>query len=253
MRNKLYKILVATLGLALVSTLSCSNEDENGGNVGGNGSNPNGSGVIYGTPVTYGDEIYETVVIGTQTWLKRNLNYNPGTGNSACYDCAKYGRLYNWATAMALDASCNSNSCSAQIQPKHRGICPPNFHIPSNADWEKLMRYVDGDTGTETEEIPYNSPTAGRYLKARSGWNSEGNGEDTYGFSALPGGSGGSDGSFSYTGDRGYWWSTSEHESYGEEVYSMYMSHSHTRAYLNNYGRNGLRSVRCVLDQLLQN
>jgi len=40
----------------------------------------------------------ETVVIGNQTWMKKNLNY--AVSGSVCYEndtanCAKYGRLYN--------------------------------------------------------------------------------------------------------------------------------------------------------------
>jgi hypothetical protein len=74
-------------------------------------------GIILGDPVYYGGETYETVVIGNQTWLKRNLNvmHNNGNGNSACYNnqesnCGTYGRLYDWAAAMNLPSSCNSSS-----------------------------------------------------------------------------------------------------------------------------------------------
>jgi len=58
--------------------------------------------------------------------MAENLNYN--VSGSECYEddpnCAKYGRLYNWATAMALPSDCNSKSCASQISEKHKGICP---------------------------------------------------------------------------------------------------------------------------------
>jgi len=120
------------------------------------------------------------------------LDYDvPGNDTDVCYEsnpvnCQKYGRLYNWVTAMGLPAKCNgtlstSDAACAISTPHHRGICPANFHIPTNAEWDALMRYADGTSGTES---PYDSPTAGKFLKAREGWNSGGNGTDEFGFAA---------------------------------------------------------------------
>jgi len=52
--------------------------------------------VVYGVPVLYGNETYQTVVIGDQTWFAKNLNYNPGTGNSACNSNNAYNRNMNY-------------------------------------------------------------------------------------------------------------------------------------------------------------
>jgi len=169
------------------------------------------TGIINGTPVTYNGETYQTVVMGTQTWFKSNLNYN--VSGSKCYDnseanCTKYGRLYNWATAMGLDATCNSSTCASQVQTKHKGICPQGWHIPNAADWNTLMKFVNPSCSNNSNS---NCAGAGTKLKATSGWNNiSGNGEDTYGFSALPGGFGNSDGSFDDVGYKGNWWSASE-------------------------------------------
>jgi uncharacterized protein (TIGR02145 family) len=90
----------------------------------------------------YGEPVYrqfDSVTIGSQTWMAENLHYAaPG---SKCYNdyfenCEKYGHLYDWATAMDLPASCNSSDCADQIQPKHRGICPEGWHVPSAAEWD---------------------------------------------------------------------------------------------------------------------
>jgi uncharacterized protein (TIGR02145 family) len=210
------------------------------------------------SPVTHGNEVYEAVVIGKQIWLKRNLNYVPvGTDvatNSKCYgddseNCKKYGKLYDWATAMALPDSCNNASCANQIKIPHRGICPSEWHIPTNAEWEKLLRFVDGTTGTDS---PYDSPTAGRYLKATSSWNdyeeASGNGDDTFGFSALPGGICYPDDFYS-VGNSGYWWSASEINSSNAFRRGIYYGNARIGHY--SYGKNLLLSVRCVRDEFV--
>jgi len=227
--------------------------------------------IINGPSVNYGGETYQTVVIGSQTWFKRNLNYE--VESSKCYgedgevldrktdvfitlsnseiqaNCAKYGRLYDWVTAMNLPPDCGwgtGTSCASQISAKHMGICPSGWHIPSNDDWDKLMRYVDGASGTGL----YNSHTAGTKLKSSELWNSYSGvtKADEYGFSALPGGSGRSDGLFYGVGDGSSWWSATENGSdfaYGRHMY-----------YFNNYvayGNDGIKgiylySVRCLQD-----
>jgi uncharacterized protein (TIGR02145 family) len=171
-------------------------------------------------------KVYKTVKIGTQTWFAENLNYE--AEGSVCYDNnpdngAKYGRLYNWETAMK--------------------VCPKGWHLPSNAEWDKLLRFVDGDKGTES---PYKSKTAGKYLKAKSGWNKDGNGTDDYGFSALPGGGGYSDSGFNDVGSLGIWWSASESD--GIYAYLRYMYYDSENAYWNYINKSGLFSIRCLQD-----
>ena len=193
---------------------------------------------------------YKITVIGTQTWMAENLNYN--ASGSKCYDnnesnCATYGRLYNWATAMALNSSCNSSSCASQIG----GICPSGWHIPSNANWNVLITKGGG-------------PNEGSWLlKATSGWNdyrgSSGNGSDTYGFSALPGGGFGRSGSesvFYHVGEAGYWWSANEYSLpfSAANAYSVFIDNHNSGVYLSTPGssigdeKSRLKSVRCIKD-----
>jgi len=175
------------------------------------------------------NQTYKVVVIGTQTWMAQNLNYN--VSGSRCYNnqesnCDTYGRLYNWATAMNLPASCNSSSCG--INAKHRGICPSDWHIPSKAEWETLVSFVGSGAGTK--------------LMSATLWNSYSGfpkGTDEFGFSALPGGYGLSGSSFNGVGDEGAWWSSSEDESILAYVWRFGYSYSDKRF---------LFSVRCVKD-----
>ena len=208
------------------------------------------SAFTYGS-LFYEGQSYKTIKIGTQTWMAENLNYV--VEGSKCYDndpayCNTYGSLYDWATAMSLPSSCDSASCSSQIQSKHQGICPDGWHIPNNADWDKLYRYVDGTSGTSS---PYQSFTAPEYLKATSGWSDNGvNGTDKYGFSALPGGCGWNNGSFHGVSNNGYYWSASEHENeryfgaYGR-IMGKYYCNSASFAGDN---KSSLWSVRCLQD-----
>jgi uncharacterized protein (TIGR02145 family) len=180
--------------------------------------------------VAYEGKTYKTVVIGTQTWMAENLNY--AASGSKCYEnqennCNKYGRLYNWQTAMA-------NS------PR---VCPSGWHLPSDAEWTTLTNYVDGLSSTAGIN------TAGIKLKAASGWNDyygrSGNGTDDYGFSALPGGSGNSNGNFFGAGSYGFWWSaTGNGDSYAYNRYMYYNDANLVRS--NSGGMADLYSVRCV-------
>ena len=104
-------------------------------------------------------QTYRTVKIGDQVWMAENLNFE--TDSSYCYNdsaeyCAKYGRLYEWSAAM--DA------------------CPSGWHLPDTAEWRTLLDAVGGDS------------IAGTMLKSTSGWNSDGNGTDDFGFTVLPAG-----------------------------------------------------------------
>jgi len=177
---------------------------------------------------------YKKVTIGTQTWMGENLNYDvPGVTTDVCYgnsadSCAKYGRLYNWATAM------NGASSSSLSPSGVQGACPVGWHVPSDAEWTALTDFVGG------------AATAGTKLKATSGWNNNGNGTDQYGFSALPGGNGGSDGYFHNAGDYGFWWSATEYDA-GHAWYRV-MNYYDGLVGRDYDSKSYLFSVRCAQD-----
>jgi len=202
----------------------------------------------YGS-VTYEGQTYKTVVIGTQTWMAENLNYNvansrcngDNTGGDSQGNCAKFGRLYDWATAMNLPASCNSSSCATSISAKHQGICPQGWHLPSTADWNVLMKFVNPSCSDNSS-----CDGAGTKLRATSGWNTCSScktGTDDYGFSALPGGFGFSFGYFSLVGGGGIWWSASEDDS----DYADY-SYNGGDVEWPTSRKGNLFSVRCLQD-----
>jgi len=164
---------------------------------------------------------YKWVTIGTQTWMAQNLNYAAsgskcGDGNllsnEDTYTCNTYGRLYSW----------------------NKAVCPNGWHIPSVGEWNTLISYAGG------------SLVAGTKLKAAGGWNNNGNGQDTYGFSALPGGTGSSGGvQFLNVGDIGKWWTASEGTS-SIMGYVCVMNNSEAASCGPGESKGTPNSVRCV-------
>ena len=160
---------------------------------------------------------YKWVKIGNQTWMAENLNYN--ASGSKCYDgnednCTRYGRLYNWATAI--------------------DVCPSGWHLPSDEEWTILENHIGG------------SSIAGKKLKSSSGWSEGGDGTDNYGFSALPGGRY-SEGKFGYAGNYGSWWSTTE--SNANNAYMRTLRYDYSNDILRGaYNKSQFFSVRCLKD-----
>jgi uncharacterized protein (TIGR02145 family) len=165
---------------------------------------------------------YVYVSIGEQTWMAENLNY--AANESKCQgnldsNCDIYGRLYGWATAMAISSVYNRVYYNSTA--KHKGVCPSGWHIPNDAEGATLEDYV----GSE----------AGRKLKTTSGWAFQLNGMDTYGFSALP-----IEGNSS-----GYWWSADGDDSWGNY---LFMAESHDLYQSHGSKENNSYSVRCLKD-----
>ncbi len=85
----------------------------------------------FGTAVI-GGKSYKTVIVGTQTWMAENLNYDTVTGHFAQPhsdrdSATKYGLWYQWPAA---------NDADTKIA---------GWHLPSNADWKTLSDFLGGD------------------------------------------------------------------------------------------------------------
>ena len=285
MKKRLTKFAqVAGIMLALVFTFSCSSDDGGGNNGGSSGGGSNTQG---GCPnattgngtLSCGGQTYKTVPIGSQIWMAENLNYI--VSGSKCYgdgdkvrdpsgnfitlspaeiqaNCTTYGRLYNWTTAMVLPDSCGygdtDDVCGSLISAKHRGICPSGWHIPSEEDLNVLMEFIGSSYSKGDGWLG-----AGTKLKAKSGWNNNGNksgnGTDDYNFLALPGGMDfGYDnpnvGDFVGAGESGYWWSSSRSwtKRSGFDAIYIYMSNKNEDAHSDHRDMNARFSIRCVKD-----
>jgi uncharacterized protein (TIGR02145 family) len=169
--------------------------------------------------------VYQSVVIGSQTWSKSNLNvskYSDGTPipevkefnvwgslttGAWCYyldvteNGVTYGKLYNWyAVAGIYDAA------SAENPALRKKLAPDGWHISTNDEWTTLTNYLGGEQ------------EAGNKLKetGTAYWQSPNTGNNSSGFSARPGGT-----RFSFaSNDRYYmllgrmaWWYTATEAS----------------------------------------
>ena len=170
------------------SSLGCTEKDNDETNYCSNGVMKE-----YGIVTDADGQTYKTVVIGTQTWMAENLNVAPSAGNdvttnSWCYDdepanCEKYGRLYDWTTAMSLPEKCNhipsdsEEDADCKTSYPRQGICPIDWHLPSNDEWNTLKDYIESQQDCIS--------CTGSHLIVR---NASHYGFNSYGFSALHGG-----------------------------------------------------------------
>jgi len=148
---------------------------------------------------------YKTVLMPDgHIWMAENLNYvTPGSyeNNNDPANGAIYGRLYTKAAAMA--------------------VAPPGWHLPTKEEWDALVAAVGASPAIK--------------LKSTDGWNSDGNGTDDFGFTALPGGIDAS----------GIWWSSSNEDERFEDHFII--EFSKTTALLEGCGSpQNKHSVRCI-------
>ena len=190
-------------------------------------------------------KVYRTVTIGDQVWMAENLNYADSVKTPSlkrrnwCYNnvaanCDVTGRLYTWAAAMdSVKTGCGYENCSPTLPAQ--GVCPPNWHLPTYAEWNVLFTAVGGQS------------TAGKVLKSQSGWYSNGNGTDAFGFSALPAGNRYADGQFNYGGRNVRFWCSTEYHT--GDAYRMHLDYLNEKAANPGISSKGDGySVRCIKD-----
>lgn len=227
-RNQTFYFSLFAVCFTAMIFIGCSSDDDTGGK----------------TPLTgdvydvEGNE-YDTVRIGTQTWMVQNLRstkYNDGTDiplaattadwpnvitpsycwydNDASHK-SSYGALYNWYAV-------NTGK-----------LAPTGWHVPTLAEFELLRNYLGGLSVGE----PKMMETGTTHWTVTSGWVT-----NSSGFTALPAGSRWS--SFSGMGSSTSWWTsmTNGSSSAWYKLLTNYMMTSNSA--IKSYGM----SVRCVKD-----
>jgi uncharacterized protein (TIGR02145 family) len=185
---------------------------------------------------------YNSITIGTQVWMAENLKttkYNDGTSvplvtdnttwmnlstaayswyNNDVVNKSTYGALYNW---YAVNAG---------------NLCPAGWHVPSDAEWTTLTTYLGGENVAggklkETGITHWISPNAGATNET--------------GFTALPGGYRGFNGTCVSIGGGGEWWSSSVYSTVDAWHRNMNYSSSNVGRSEGGDKRDGF-SVRCI-------
>ncbi len=207
----------------------------------------------------------QTVTIGTQIWQTTNLNvdtYSDGTPipqvtdptawtalttGAWCYynndpaNGAIYGKLYNWyAVAGIYDAASLANP---SLRKK---LAPTGYHIPNDVEWTTMINFLDPNANSTVN-------IAGGILKeiGTTHWYSPNtDATNSFGFTAIPGGTHLTSGYFGGLGLAGYWWSFSEIDS----DYAFTCGLSYNNSLLTKYvadKRQGF-SARCLSNQSLK-
>jgi uncharacterized protein (TIGR02145 family) len=158
--------------------------------------------------------VYKTVKIGTQTWMAENLAYLPSVSPSSAGSFTNpYYYVYRYQGTSVAAAKQNANYTTYGVLynwPAAKAACPPGWHLPTDDEWKQLEMAL-GMTQTQADATNWRGTNQGIQMKATYGWYNNGNGTDTSGLSALPGGYREYDGSIYDIGYYGTWWSSTEY------------------------------------------
>ena len=187
------------------------------------------------TVTDFDNNVYNTVKIGNQCWMKENLrttHYADGTlillggtttstttgyryypGNSAA-NVSIYGYLYNWPAV--VHGLVGSEDRPSGLQ----GICPNGWHVPSDAEWTELTDYVSSQPYYRCEGYPN---SIARALASTYGWETTSGGcrigsdtstNNSTGFSAVPAGY---SSNYYYMGSRACFWTATPSPEYSPD------------------------------------
>ncbi len=129
--------------------------------------------------------------------------------------------------------------------PESQGICPEGWHLPTDTEWCTLENFVDAGLVMCTA-TGLRGTDCGINLKATGGWASGGNGNDTFGFSALPAGYRLFYGAFSTSGENAFFWSSSAFNQ--DFAWFRQLTSNSDKSYRSNFIQLDGLSVRCVED-----
>lgn len=206
--------------------------------------------------------VYNTVQIGEQCWMKENLRvtkYNDNTSIPTGQTNAEWAELSSGAYAIYPHTEIEGLNSDNEILEAYgayynwfaindvRKLCPTGWRIPSNIEWQTLLEFVGGSSiagsklkSTRTE------PTDHPRWEFPNEWAT-----DEFGFSALPSGQRYFSGEYTPVygygiGTLGGWWSTTIFDQNKIWMRSMMFDQPHVGNY-GTYKTSGI-SVRCIKD-----
>ena len=141
------------------------------------------------------EQSFDSVTIGTQTWMAENLTIDDGNGGIYT-QTVNYGQgnvveyYYTWEAAKRIADTIDG------------------WHLPSSTEWRTLGNYIGSNAGTK--------------LKSTYGWRNNGNGTDDYGFSGFPAGRYNISGVYSEFSSRGRFHTSTEVSGGKFYIYVLY-------------------------------
>lgn len=214
------------------------------------------------TVTDYDGNIYRTIPIGQQCWLRENLRTthfadgtaiapgpNSSTSTTTPYRFAphghdeevpRFGYLYNRVATMHGTDTSSSNPSGVQ------GICPAGWHVPSDAEWHQLFHFVgsqpeyacSGDTNRFAKALA--SSKTWCFVDIDCAVGNDPTANNATGFSALPAGY--TDSFFMQSAI--FWTTTVPTPNY---CYFVFIETSHSDVIISSMSGGGA-SVRCLRD-----
>ena len=252
-------------------SVRCVRDEASGTNQQGTSDN-NNQGVCPATVTDYDGNVYNTLRLGDQCWMKENLrttHYSNGTeialgtdtSTTTAYryyprnkveNVATHGYLYNWMAAM-------NNATPSVADPSGvQGICPTGWHLPSKAEFNVLINYVSNQNeyicGSSNENIA-------KALASNTGWTNysqecnvgnDQSSNNATGFTALPTGYFNHN-YYSSFGAYAYFWSSSSWKTVGANLnraYTFEFYYAWTKAVISYENQERGLSIRCISDQM---
>jgi uncharacterized protein (TIGR02145 family) len=203
------------------------------------------NGLVYGSVADIEGNLYKTIRIGSQTWMAENLRtsrFNDGeaiplTIENASWSALKtpgfcwynnkpevyreiYGALYNWHAVSTGK------------------LCPAGWHTPDAEEFNILFKSINsGEDGGKLKEdgvLHWAYPNSGA--------------SNEYGWTALPGGIRGVDGTFNGLGFIGSWWYNDDQVSTPGSRFAILNNSSSSLGFTDFESITEGISVRCLSD-----
>ncbi len=243
----------------------------------------NSEGTAYGDEVSfktwaegefddYEGNVYPSVVIGEQTWMKKNLrvtHYTDGRpipevridwlevpagtraycwpNNDSTY-ADPYGALYTWSAAM--DGAGSNDSNPGEVQ----GVCPDGWHMPSDLEWKELELFIGMDPA-EVDSVGFNRNRGngfGGRLKEVGylHWRNPNTEATNYtGFTAVGGGLRNIDGNFRSLNRNATYWTSAEFNELSS--WTRGLSYNNSNIGRDNDSKGNGASVRCIKNEIV--
>jgi len=224
-----------------------------------------GNELIFSTPIEFlcGDnftdsrdgKVYSTVQIGSQCWMKQNLNIgtridgasnqtNNGTIEKYCYNnlesnCLVYGGLYQWNEMMQY-----------VFVAGEQGICADGWHLPSDEEWTALTDHIKSQ---EAYLCNSSANYIAKAMAAKTAWSTSAylcapgnniNANNSTNFTALPGGYRFINGASFILGINGSWFSSTEYST--SDAFYRYLDHNTASVGSGGADKSFGYSVRCI-------